>query len=181
VIARDLQRELARVGCYDGEIHGVWTPAACRAMKAFLDRSNAALPADEPDLILLLLVQAARDRVCGASCPPGQGFAEGGRCMPNAILAGKKGAPVARTEPAPVHAGWAVKQTPAASVPGAPSDGERMGPTGPLAEAGTAPNTPAKAPTAGSQRAADAKRAAAAAQQGFFGLGIFKQFEKLGF
>ena len=89
-VARDLQRELTRVGCYDGEIHGVWTPAARRAMKAFTDRVNATLPTDEPDYILLSLVQAARDKVCGAGCPAGQGFAEGGRCVPNAILAGKK-------------------------------------------------------------------------------------------
>ena len=42
-LALQLQRELARVGCYDGEINGVWTPTTRQALKAFLDRLNAVL------------------------------------------------------------------------------------------------------------------------------------------
>src|SRR5438552_5226883 len=37
-LGRELQRELARVGCYEGELNGIWTPAARKAMKAFTDR-----------------------------------------------------------------------------------------------------------------------------------------------
>ena len=33
-LARMLQRELKRVGCYDGEVSGVWSPASRAAMKA---------------------------------------------------------------------------------------------------------------------------------------------------
>ena len=72
-VVRDLQRELTRVGCYDGELHGVWTPASRRAMKSFLDRSNAALPADEPDQILLSLVQALATQYAAPDVPPGRG------------------------------------------------------------------------------------------------------------
>ncbi|MBO0741425.1 MAG: peptidoglycan-binding protein, partial [Hyphomicrobiaceae bacterium] len=70
-LAQRLQRELARVGCYDGEMNGVWTPATRRALKAFMDRVNAALPTETPDRIQLALVEAARERVCGAACPAG--------------------------------------------------------------------------------------------------------------
>ncbi|HEY7083226.1 MAG TPA: putative peptidoglycan binding domain-containing protein, partial [Hyphomicrobiaceae bacterium] len=40
-LARELQKELRRVGCYEGELNGVWTPATRRAMKTFTDRVNA--------------------------------------------------------------------------------------------------------------------------------------------
>src|SRR5262249_43468961 len=42
-LARELQKELRRVGCYEGELNGVWTPATRRAMKTFTDRVNATL------------------------------------------------------------------------------------------------------------------------------------------
>jgi hypothetical protein len=197
-LAQQLQRELARVGCYEGELNGVWTPAVRKAMKVFMDRVNATLPTDEPDYILLSLVQAARDKVCGTTCPAGEGFAEGGRCVPNAILAAKKAPQVARAappraDPAPAITGWSVARTPTESTP-APSDDEgRMGLAGPpaakspgLADARpgaaglNAPvQSPAGATAPGAPRPADAKRAAA--QPSIFGLAIFKQFEKLGF
>jgi hypothetical protein len=190
-VGRELQRELARVGCYDGELHGIWTPAARRAMKAFMDRVNATLPTEEPDYILLSLVQAARDKVCGAACPAGQGLADGGRCVPNAILAGKKAPQVARaglprTDPAPAITGWSVARTPTGAIPSVAVDAGRMGLAGPSAQPrppGAAPNAPVQSPAAatapGAPRSADAKRAAA--QPSLFGLAIFKQFEKLGF
>src|SRR5262245_11154142 len=36
-LTRQLQTELRRVGCYDGELSGVWTPRTRAAMKAFTD------------------------------------------------------------------------------------------------------------------------------------------------
>ena len=59
-LAEDLQRELARVGCYDGQINGVWTTSTRQAMKAFLERVNATLPITQPDGVLLALVQGQR-------------------------------------------------------------------------------------------------------------------------
>jgi hypothetical protein len=101
-LARELQKELKRVGCYDGEVNGVWTPNTKKSMKAFTERVNASLPIEKPDYILLSLVQSHADKACGKACPTGQGMAEDGRCLPNAILAQaqKKSAPVA-PPPAP--------------------------------------------------------------------------------
>jgi hypothetical protein len=63
-LARQLQSELKRVGCYDGELSGVWTPRTRVAMKAFTDRVNATLPVDKPDHILLALVQGHQAVAC---------------------------------------------------------------------------------------------------------------------
>jgi hypothetical protein len=77
-LARELQRELARVGCYDGEINGAWTTSTREAMKAFIERVNAALPTNQPDAVLLTLVKGHSGKACGAPCPSGQGRADTG-------------------------------------------------------------------------------------------------------
>jgi hypothetical protein len=86
-LTRDLQRELKRVGCYEGEINGRWGAEAKRAMSAFTDRVNATLPVEEPDFILLALVQGHPAPTCGNSCPAGQELTNGGRCLPRTIVA----------------------------------------------------------------------------------------------
>jgi hypothetical protein len=138
-LGRELQRELARVGCYDGELNGIWTPQARKAMKAFTDRVNATLPTEEPDSILLALVRGYRDKVCGTTCPAGQGLAENGLCMPNAILATKKSPQLPRAVPqradaAPANTGGSVTRTPVPAAPpfSSPDEG-RMGLAGPSA------------------------------------------------
>jgi hypothetical protein len=85
-LARALQRELKRVGCYSGEITGVWTTSSRMAMKAFTQRVNATLPIDAPDPVLLSLVQAHQDKACDTACPAGQTATEGGACVPDAAL-----------------------------------------------------------------------------------------------
>jgi hypothetical protein len=94
-LTRELQRELQRVGCYDGDVSGTWTTSSRMAMKAFTDRVNASLPIDQPDYILLSLVQRHPGKACGAGCPSGQSLVEE-RCVPSAVLAkaGKATAPV---------------------------------------------------------------------------------------
>lgn len=69
-LTRELQRELKRVGCYDGEINGTWGPQSRKAMKAFTDHVNARLPIEQPDLILLTMVQGSRDRACDTPAAP---------------------------------------------------------------------------------------------------------------
>ncbi len=86
-LTRNLQKELKRVGCYEGEINGSWSPASRRAMKAFTDRVNATLPIEEPDYILLTLVQGHSAEACGVGCPADQMLAKDGRCQPRAIVA----------------------------------------------------------------------------------------------
>ena len=148
-MARDLQLELRRVGCYGGELNGVWTPATRKAMKAFTDRVNATLPIEEPDDILLTLVQAHQGEACGRPCPAGQGLSDDGRCLPGAILAQavRKGAspaaPAARQKagqpaekPTPAIAPWT---TTAAAIP-VPQPGAR--PVGRMALAGPRSDAP---------------------------------------
>jgi len=86
-LARDIQRELKRVGCYVGEIDGVWGSGSKRAIFTFLDRVNASLPSRDPDVIMLTLVSAQDGTVCSATCPQGQSLTAAGRCMPTTILA----------------------------------------------------------------------------------------------
>jgi hypothetical protein len=97
--ALQLQRELERVGCYAGELDGIWAAASQRAMKAFTNRVNAVLPTGKPDAILLALVQAHPEKVCGAPCPRGQTLTAEGQCMPDALSALSGGAKV-RASPA---------------------------------------------------------------------------------
>jgi hypothetical protein len=146
-LARELQKELRRVGCYDGELNGVWTPAARRAMKTFTDRVNATLPIDEPDAVLFAMVQSQPDRVCGKPCPIDQGLGEDGRCLPNAILAKAASKPslsaVATHAPAsggpaagkPAPSRWSATVTaarptppaqPAAGAPAAPTPSQAL-------------------------------------------------------
>ena len=70
-MARALQRELKRVGCYSGEITGVWTTSSRMAMKSFTERVNATLPVDTPDPVLLSLVQGHHDVACIPAKSPG--------------------------------------------------------------------------------------------------------------
>jgi hypothetical protein len=86
-LTREIQRHLKRVGCYAGDVSGVWTPTVRRAMKAFTDRVNATLPIEEPDYILLAMVQNHQGKACGQGCPAGENAAEDGRCLPKAIIA----------------------------------------------------------------------------------------------
>jgi hypothetical protein len=88
-LARELQRELKRVGCYMGEVSGVWTPGSRLAMKAFVEHVNAALPVDKPDPVLLSLVQGYRERACGV---PGVAAATGKEPPSDAKADSKTGA-----------------------------------------------------------------------------------------
>jgi hypothetical protein len=136
-LARNLQKELKRVGCYDGELTGAWSAASRKAMAAFTDRVNATLPVDEPDYILLTLVQGHTAQACGKGCPAGQTAASEGRCLPSSFVtaqaqrrkleaAGTKEAaarkPVERrVATAPAGSGWSTTTT-AAPIPRVPAD-----------------------------------------------------------
>jgi hypothetical protein len=93
-----LQRELKRVGCYQGEITGIWTTSSRLAMKTFNERVNATLPVDNPDPVLLSLVQGHRERACDAACPAGQSPDKSGACVPSAVLAKAGSTPPDKSE-----------------------------------------------------------------------------------
>ncbi|HWB47435.1 MAG TPA: hypothetical protein VG900_18540 [Hyphomicrobiaceae bacterium] len=149
-IARALQQELRRVGCYDGKMTGTWTPATQRAMKAYMQRVNASLPTDTPDVVLLSLVRGnpATD-VCSRPCPAGQAAKRDGECVPEALLTrrGIKDRPARDgKEPAPAITGWETTATATArSLPVPPPEGERMGLSGPRGDA-AGPGGPAVVP-----------------------------------
>jgi hypothetical protein len=86
LLARAIQKELKRVGCYTGRLDGSWGEQSRGAMMAFITRVNASLPTTEPDVILLSLVKGHSGEVCGISCPPSQ-VASGGRCVARAVVA----------------------------------------------------------------------------------------------
>lgn len=86
-LARDLQRELKRAGCYGGEITGSWTPSTKRAMAAFMERANARLPIDAPDYILLSLMQSHDGLSCASECASGDVMSRSGRCVPDGVVA----------------------------------------------------------------------------------------------
>jgi len=86
-LTREIQLQLERVGCYHGNIDGLWSPKVRQSMKAFTDRVNATLPTEQPDIILLALVRSHKGAACGGSCPSGQAFAPDGRCLPNGLIA----------------------------------------------------------------------------------------------
>jgi hypothetical protein len=88
-LASALQRELQRVGCYDREINGIWTTSSRMAMQTFLEKVNAALPFDEPDVILLSLVQAHKGPACGRVCPTGESLNRLEQCPPNPLRSAK--------------------------------------------------------------------------------------------
>jgi hypothetical protein len=87
-LAREIQRQLKRIGCYRGDVNGAWTASARQAMKTLTDRTNASLPTDQPDVVLLALVQSQAPGTCSAACPAGQGKTADGRCLPQALAAG---------------------------------------------------------------------------------------------
>jgi len=68
-LTREIQRQLKRIGCYQGEISGVWSPTVRQAVRTVTDRVNASLPTDQPDPVLLAMVQGQEPGTCAASCP----------------------------------------------------------------------------------------------------------------
>jgi hypothetical protein len=157
-LTREIQRQLRRVGCYGGAITGVWSPAVRRAMKAFTDRANATLPVEQPDQILLALVQSHKQAICGAACPRGQAAGGDGRCLPNALVArakkpnawAKAGPPT--TARGPGEAGGPTTGPAAAPPPPTPPNGPP--PTGRMSLAGPPPaaDPPGRIKTATSHR-----------------------------
>lgn len=179
-LARELQLELRRVGCYGGEINGIWTPNTRKAMKAFTERVNATLPVESPDDILLSLVRAHQDEACAGSCAPGHGLSEDGRCVPSPQLAQAAKRPTPPTaavpprgirgeatrKPTPAASGWTTVTTASAPKrPAAPPPLGRMALAGPNADAPGAAAEPPPRPGAAGERGKHARAARVASKQ----------------
>jgi hypothetical protein len=61
----DIQQQLKRVGCYWGRTNGAWNNNTREAMHSFTANTNAALPVDKPDYLLLSLLKSHSGRSCG--------------------------------------------------------------------------------------------------------------------
>ncbi len=68
-LARNIQRELKRVGCYTGDVDGDWSATTRTAMKAFNETVRVQFPVTAPDYILLTLLQGQTERACGKIDP----------------------------------------------------------------------------------------------------------------
>jgi hypothetical protein len=148
-IARELQKELKRVGCYAGEFSGVWTTSTRLAMKAFTDRVNARLPVDKPDNILLALVRGYPNKACGIPCPSGQSPSRTLECTPNALLAQTRGtsfAAVGGQRLAHVTSAWTVKTTAADGLPSS-AETEHRGDAAPVEPTSSSAGPPLQKPT----------------------------------
>ena len=65
-LARDIQIELARLGCYAGPADGQWSQTTQRAASLFVSEVNAVIPVTEPDFVLLSMARSANgDQSCG--------------------------------------------------------------------------------------------------------------------
>lgn len=146
-LARQIQIELKRVGCYGGRIDGSWGDRSREAMVTFMARVNAVLPTREPDVFLLSLIKGQVKTVCEADCNRGE-VSSTGRCMAATQVATAKrsgganevvvSSTVGRVEPQ-VRLAEAVRREP---LPGRMSiGGPARGETGPSAPVTAAPVT----------------------------------------
>jgi hypothetical protein len=67
-IARSVQSELKRVGCFSGAIDGKWNAASRRALEQFNNRADAKLNAKFASLDVLDAIKARSARVCPLNC-----------------------------------------------------------------------------------------------------------------
>jgi hypothetical protein len=146
-LARDIQRELKRVGCYAGEVDGNWGPGSKRAAQNFMQRVNSSLPTDEPDLVQLTLLRSFSGITCAAPCPPEQLVPGSARCLPAPVLAAR---PQARPIEGSAIAASSATGSARPAYAGA-SPVLRTGPTGdpgmaPAVAANAAPRTTAESP-----------------------------------
>ena len=110
ILTRELQRQLRRVGCYSGEINGVWTQSSQRAMQTFINRVNARLSVERPDHALLAMTQSHPDKACKSPCPSGANPAPDGLCLPAAI-AGLSSKTAALPKPGSLITSWTAVET----------------------------------------------------------------------
>jgi hypothetical protein len=111
VLTRELQRQLRRVGCYNGDISGSWTPATQRAMQTFTNRINASLPLEEPNRVLLALLQSHPDKTCSNPCPSGENPSTDGRCVPSVAGISVKISALTSRKAQPRITSWSATET----------------------------------------------------------------------
>jgi uncharacterized caspase-like protein len=81
-VARELQRELLRVGCGVGTLEpdGSWNTVSREALRSFNERTRSVAIIDQPTPEALAAVRSTREPVCPAHCEPGMQM-RGGSCV----------------------------------------------------------------------------------------------------
>ena len=79
-LARSLQLELKRVGCFEGNIDGEFGNATRAAFRNFVKLAALSLPTEDVTADAVRAVRAFNKRVCPLSCPTGE-RADGDRCV----------------------------------------------------------------------------------------------------
>jgi Na+-transporting methylmalonyl-CoA/oxaloacetate decarboxylase gamma subunit len=69
-IARNLQGELKRVGCYNGAVDGVWGPLAQTAVEHFNQHTGKHLKAETASVDATASIKESKGRVCPLPPPP---------------------------------------------------------------------------------------------------------------
>jgi uncharacterized caspase-like protein len=95
-LARDLQRELARVGCSPGRPDGVWGARSRNAVRDFNRHVHASLDADGPSKETLAALQKHRGRACPPPEPVATRSKEPARQRPDAVRSRERLQPVER-------------------------------------------------------------------------------------
>ena len=112
-LARELQTELARVGCYRLRVDGQWGPGSRRALANYLTRTDQSADGQDPTPEVIRMVRASETEVCPA---PVARAAPATRATPARPAAPQPAAPPRQAAPAP------------APAPSAPSSGgSRLG------------------------------------------------------
>jgi uncharacterized caspase-like protein len=100
-IARSLQLELKRVGCFDGAINGEFGTSTRNALRNFGKLAAVTVPADELSVETLRIIRGIDKRVCPLNCKSGE-RTDGERCIQIVCPAGqvlRDGACAAKPEP----------------------------------------------------------------------------------
>jgi hypothetical protein len=70
-LARDVQRELVRLGCVTGEAKDTWSPQAKEAVRKFNRYAYARLEFERPSAEMVSVLRGHDTRVCPLECGPG--------------------------------------------------------------------------------------------------------------
>lgn len=83
-LAKRIQTELKRVGCYAGAADGTWADSTVDAIKAANLKAKSSLEAGAPAIDTLLKLTAITTKLCGPSCTDGQ-LAQDGKCVAKVV------------------------------------------------------------------------------------------------
>jgi hypothetical protein len=89
IIARGLQGELSRVGCYSGNIDGDWNAASRRALQNFNKHAGTKLDVEFANLNALGVIRSRMSRICPLVCDRGSRV-RGNRCVEIEIASGRR-------------------------------------------------------------------------------------------